>query len=1722
MVTASPQSELKISLLAEALLQEIRGTSAGHCARIDFLELDDALPLCQRLRASEQAEQGTLFHILTTARELPPADPLFITPDRAIELRNRKIGRFCLFIPADSVDATASSLANAFAPIDGRRLYEAALRELKQRLQDISPEAAAQVQTVLSRLRNWPGLSYERRLDFVAAAYTHVLDGTANEIGLELWRVGLISDARPNFTDFLDRNRRLTTLLARPKKFDATLVERVEELKVENQTARELMRFLQGKVLSDVHDWSRALVEKELTLDRWEFIQYEESDLRDFEIEPFANAEGVVDRFCHLAQPDGAGGALYAYYGSKGDVVVRWKCKPDKPRNLGGWRVAIVPEESEPGFRDSLWEQDLTPGRRKVTIRLEKLGLDSEEPPDYPVCVRIAPLGPDHNELVRIVDGKEQIYCKDSLSFYLTLDPAHLPPESTTREKRQTVLTLSLGRLKIGSEIRETILEESQPQWQQRECTYFSVLVNGRQRLTLALSQTLLQLERRVLKEPSQGGCFILELDELRPVDETAIQPFRLTPGEGEKWQHFWRQRELFFRRLRQSEARDVIEVADWNSGPELADAAVRYAQAYHELLQYLRESGADYYEIKQALSVDSLLIRLSNQQQHAEEALVILPTHPLRAAWFAGYTRLLSFWEEQLLEQQKKQRKHKIDVEALHQLVPANVPPFSYHAATSTVFLFFQNLLFFYGVALPADAADPHRRYRDVATVLKASPAQTDPGDIRPERLAEHLKLFQALHPYANPLVLTLVNPDRGALLGEALKGLASAQPDEEETELPAGTLPLLQITSYSESWQSGTLQALVQALQQNGNRFFQSLNQQTDHFLPALATTVRPIRLLQEEEQEPGEAHLAIVSDLMRPRVVAVPMQGTLSLSSEMGSFSLYGLLARFIPQFSPENDALLWRYQLNTFGGRPLPHPEGPRYSETLINLHMALLKAGGYLLSGKDETQPALQVALTAERRALLDKLHQRTNWVITLDRFFTLDYYDSPYLPGLEEMARKYVLDYLPEFTEGLGHRMMVTTSWHEEISSMLAQAMEELGLSRVEESVSYLLRYLKVISGRLALEALESPTSAAAAVGLGVVAAWLHRQNRLKQAVLLPVDLYPRIFSLSGTEQPAQGERRCDLALIALKRNIVEATFIEVKWRRGTVPLERLAADMALQMQATAATLRQRFFDPQQLDGALQRAYLANVLRFSFERSRRYQLFDPEAETTFLENLARFEKEELNFRPSYEAYIVSLDSEPRKPFIVEGARIHVLTASDFQHLPELLQTAASADQEEEAFPETGIEPTVAESREDRELTLAAPSGSIAAVQLAPQLSSTMAGLRPELEKQLERIGTEEAEGTLLIRGDQKEGQARPSGSMPLRVLLGQADSGPVYWTPGIAGSPHLFILGMPGQGKSWMIEHILCALGQQGVPALVLDFHGQFADPQGRYYRSIHPTVLDATRGLPFNPFECAISGTGWRTNALAISEIFAQVAGLGDMQRNAVFTAILKAYQAHGFEDELSEEEQSELSYPTIDEIFRRIQQEEQKRHASNVTARCEPLLQMNLFHPVEPPVNLRTLIGQGLVIDLHTLYVERLQLSAGAFVLHKIYKDMFQWGPAERLRLAIVLDEAHRLAKDKTLPRLMKEGRKFGIAVIVASQSLSDFHAEVLNNAGTRIIFRLNYPESRKVVGLIRTGQSHQALAESVEQLSVGTAYIQTPAMLQALKVRLGASPSSQGQRG
>jgi len=316
----------------------------------------------------------------------------------------------------------------------------------------------------------------------------------------------------------------------------------------------------------------------------------------------------------------------------------------------------------------------------------------------------------------------------------------------------------------------------------------------------------------------------------------------------------------------------------------------------------------------------------------------------------------------------------------------------------------------------------------------------------------------------------------------------------------------------------------------------------------------------------------------------------------------------------------------------------------------------------------------------------------------------------------------------------------------------------------------------------------------------------------------------------------------------------------------------------------------------------------------------------------------------------------------------------------------------------------------------------------------------------------------------------------------------------VAWDPTVKGNPHLFITGIPGQGKSVTVARILTELARSGIPALVYDFHGEFSDPAHAYHRIAHPTVIDATEGLPFSPFEA--DGKTFSDVSQTLSSIFGSVFKLGDIQRDVLYTAIRGAYTARGFG-----KPGVVPPLPTARNVLQRLEMETDAR-SRTIVARCRQLFESDIFRTGEIVRSFTETLQGGTVLALDTLVSEEQQLAVSAFVLRKLYRDMFARGPATAIRLAIVLDEAHRLARDVTLPRLMKEGRKYGVAVIVASQGLADFHPDVRKNVGSTIAFRTTVEESRKVAGFF-TGVPGQDIVAALQALTVGNALVQTATM-------------------
>lgn len=55
--------------------------------------------------------------------------------------------------------------------------------------------------------------------------------------------------------------------------------------------------------------------------------------------------------------------------------------------------------------------------------------------------------------------------------------------------------------------------------------------------------------------------------------------------------------------------------------------------------------------------------------------------------------------------------------------------------------------------------------------------------------------------------------------------------------------------------------------------------------------------------------------------------------------------------------------------------------------------------------------------------------------------------------------------------------------------------------------------------------------------------------------------------------------------------------------------------------------------------------------------------------------------------------------------------------------------------------------------------------------------------------------------------------------------------------------------------------------------------------------------------------------------------------------------------------------------------------------------------------------------------------------------------------------MRVFAVVDEAHKLSYEETLTELIREARKYGVGILLASQSVKDFDRVVFDMVGTKI---------------------------------------------------------------
>jgi DNA phosphorothioation-dependent restriction protein DptH len=392
--------------------------------------------------------------------------------------------------------------------------------------------------------------------------------------------------------------------------------------------------------------------------------------------------------------------------------------------------------------------------------------------------------------------------------------------------------------------------------------------------------------------------------------------------------------------------------------------------------------------------------------------------------------------------------------------------------------------------------------------------------------------------------------------------------------------------------------------------------------------------------------------------------------------------------------------------------------------------------------------------------------------------------------------------------------------------------------------------------------------------------------------------------------------------------------------------------------------------------------------------------------------------------------------------------------------------------------------------------------------------SEPAGIQKPIEPRIER--TENMLSKLRDLGDQA---ASGTGNVAPVLLGTDAESGDdVFWNPDPgsgSANPHVLVLGESGYGKTYTIACLLAELAQQEILSIVFDYGQGFAvDSLPReFLAATEPVELQASRdGIDINPLQIFPTDLHGPVNVgQRVADTFARVYHKIGVQQHAVLRqAVLDVFADEGIVPE--DPDTWERDLPAFANVQRKLQAytngqgSSQARFAASVASHISTMFVFNTFRSNGSRLAWGDVLEAGVPVFILQLkgLEQSLERAVTEFLLWNLIGYIEALGPSP-LRCFIVLDEAHKLSFDRGSPveKLLREGRKFGLGLILASQQPEDFSPVAFANTATKIIFQVGDERSaisRQLHRKIKNAHSFGEIYQTITKLPRGWAYVVT----------------------
>ncbi len=420
----------------------------------------------------------------------------------------------------------------------------------------------------------------------------------------------------------------------------------------------------------------------------------------------------------------------------------------------------------------------------------------------------------------------------------------------------------------------------------------------------------------------------------------------------------------------------------------------------------------------------------------------------------------------------------------------------------------------------------------------------------------------------------------------------------------------------------------------------------------------------------------------------------------------------------------------------------------------------------------------------------------------------------------------------------------------------------------------------------------------------------------------------------------------------------------------------------------------------------------------------------------------------------------------------------------------------------------------------------------------PTEISAQAGSSASLPPQrLDLTSTEKVPTRQTISSVSLQGETNTAGGAE-KILIGTAAKSDkkVYWEFGHEklANRHLIIFGSSGYGKSYAIQCLLCEMARAGQNSLIIDYTDGFIpskiEPAAKTCLKDAGQAFIAQEPLPINPFKLQESEEGgllFKDNPTdvgkRIAAIFNNVYGLGLQQHSALVDAIIEGLEKYG--EQFSLESMLEVLESYIDDG------KHTKNSVQTAIGKLKHFVSGKPFSATEEGIGWEDIFSNNEIRSRIFQFYKVDRDSARAiieFVLWDLYSYLSTKGN-KKFPKVVVLDEIQNLdlSPDAPVAKYFAEGRKHGISLITATQSLKQIGGASSANmfqADMKLFFRPSEPEMKEHAQMLHNVIQDHSIADWIKRLSdlqkgecwaLGRFmnYAKNELITQALKIRISS---------